>query len=66
LHYNPGSITASKSGYRNGDGINSMNMKIGRKIEQLSDPVFSINWVSEDFYGKKVVLGRGRGGSNFF
>ncbi len=48
-------------GYNWGNGVNTMNLKIGRKVEQLSDPVFRVDWIHEDFNGKSFDLGKGKG-----
>ena len=48
-------------GYNWINGVNTMNLKIGRKLEQLSDPVFRVGWVHEDLNGKKFDVGKGKG-----
>jgi hypothetical protein len=44
-----------------GNGLNLIRLKVRRKIEQLSDQIFSINWVHEDCCGNTFVLGTGMG-----
>ena len=47
--------------FNKGNGTNSIRLKVRRKIEQLSDPIFSINWVHEDCYGNTFEVGNGMG-----
>ena len=50
-----------KPGHGEVNGVNSLSLKFGRKIAQLSDPVFGVSWVHEDPNGNRQDLGQGRG-----